>query len=350
LFVKEFITDLILGERTIFGGAKMSKNQIGKFPYVLMLFFLAVAMAACCCESPPSTAECNATLEQQVNGFNTSYAGATISIKKSSNVQYFTAVGQVINYTYTITNNSSKNFKNLQVQDDKVAVTCPASQGLNANQSVTCTGVYTVTDEDYDAKEIHNTASAEATQTKKYTCNSSTEVINKNASYTAQASTSLTIELDVRPALSLAKTVDPAFYSGGQWVTYTYTLTNTGNMPLTPPFSINDDKVPSGWSCDPETELQPNNSMQCHADYLIDAGLRWTITNTAIACGYFEDQQVCSDPASASVLFRQPIVDPEPLPPPPPPPAGYCGDGIIQSPETCDPPNGWDCGSDCQGL
>jgi uncharacterized repeat protein (TIGR01451 family) len=213
---------------------------------------------------------------------------------------------------------------------------------------VTCTGEYTVTDQDYAAREIQNNASAEATQRVVFTCDSNKGLIKRDASYTARASTSLTIPLDVRPALSLSKAADPAFYSGGQWVTYTYTLTNTGNVPLTAPFSIDDDKVPSNWYCDPQTELQPGSSMFCYADYLIDAGLRWTITNTAIACGNFEQQQVCSNSASASVLFRQPTPIPDK---PDAVQKPYCGDGIVnQSSEQCDPPDGMNCDANCQFI
>jgi len=185
----------------------------------------------------------------------------------------------------------------------------------------------------------------EATQREEYSCDSENWVMKRNASYTARASTSLTVALDAHPALSLSKAASPTFYSGGQQVTYTYTLTNTGNVPLTPPFSIADDKVPSNWSCDPQPELQPDSSMLCHADYLIDAGLRWTIMNTATACGYYKQQQVCSNSASASVLFRQPVYYPKPDKGP------HCGDGIVnQDSEQCDPPDGVSCDTNCHYI
>ena len=90
------------------------------------------------------------------------------------------------------------------------------------------------------------------------------------------------------PSLSLTKTADPSTYSAvGQSISYSYVIENTGNVDLTGPFSVTDDKT--SVSCEQPADgiLSPGETMSCSASYSItqadlDAG---SVTNTASASG-----------------------------------------------------------------
>jgi len=339
-----------MGGKNTKGGVRMNRYRMGIFYRVFVICLLAILLAACCCSDQKSPAECQEYLEKQVQNLNSEYkAGASITLEKSASPEYFAAVGEVITYTYTLYNNGSKSFNaSINVQDDKVTVSCPAVQNFKTNRTVTCTGTYTVTEQDFAQGQVVNNASAEATQTTTFSCLAEGGCdgdywIEKDASYTARASTALTVLLDAQPALSLTKSASPVFHSGGQQVTYTYTLTNTGDVPLTAPFTIDDNRVPTDWSCEERAELLPGDTMLCQGSYFIDAGIRWTITNTATAYAFYRDQQVSSDTASAEVLYRQPYLRQ---------PVSYCGDGVVNPElgEQCDPPDGMYCDEECKDL
>ena len=316
--------------------------------YILTLFILVFIFSACCCEQDKRTyAECEAELAKNESQLNEDYSKpGLLLLTKTSDKQVYSSVGEVITYTYKITRSTDSLIqKNLVVNDDKVPLSCTSSV-IDVGQIITCKGSYTVTEQDLINGKIENQAVATTTTPYTLSCsyyvNDTMQTMTKNLSYKETASASLTITGNASPSLSLSKTANPSSYSGYQDVAYTYTLTNTGNVTLKPEFTISDNLIDS-WYCDGHTSLQPGETMQCYGSYVIDAGLRWTITNTATACGYFGDIQICSNSASASVIFLQPENPDEPI-------SGHCGDGIVQFElgEECDPPEPGLCSSECK--
>lgn len=91
--------------------------------------------------------------------------------------------------------------------------------------------------------------------------------------------------------LGLDKTADVSTFDGsGQVITYTYVLTNTGNVPLGPAqFTIDDDKVNGGapFSCGAAaTTLAVGGTVQCTATYTTDAeDVGGSVTNIAFGAG-----------------------------------------------------------------
>ncbi len=94
---------------------------------------------------------------------------ATTDLSFSKNAQtYFSAAGDVLNYSYTLTNSGSAALVGpVTVSDNKAAVTCPAvstvgdhDNYLDPAESITCTASYTVLAADVTAKRVTNTASA----------------------------------------------------------------------------------------------------------------------------------------------------------------------------------------------
>jgi uncharacterized repeat protein (TIGR01451 family) len=89
-----------------------------------------------------------------------------ISIDKSSTTTVITAAGQVVPYSYVVTNTGSVTLTGITVTDDKVAsVSCPATT-LAVGASMTCTGSHTVTAAEFAAGgNLTNLATADSDQT-----------------------------------------------------------------------------------------------------------------------------------------------------------------------------------------
>ena len=154
------------------------------------------------------------------------------------------------------------------VSDNLIAsVSCPAlpTGGLAPDASISCTADYVVTQSDLDAGSVTNLATA------------------TDGTITTPIA-SETIPADAAPGLSIAKTSpDTSFASLGQTLTYSYALTNEGNITLTGDVSVTDDKIGS-FVCF-SGNLAPDQTESCTADYVVtqadlDAG---SVTNAAFA-------------------------------------------------------------------
>ena len=93
------------------------------------------------------------------------YATSALSLAKVADPTTFTSIGDVITYTYTLTNNGASNLTSPYViTDDKIsAISCAsATSPLLPGASTTCTGTYTITDVDIQNGSVINIASATA--------------------------------------------------------------------------------------------------------------------------------------------------------------------------------------------
>lgn len=203
-----------------------------------------------------------------------------------SNTDY-SAVGQVITYTYTLRNTGTADLTApFTVTDNKATVNCGGAPAtLPPGQSFVCSGTYIITQADLDAGTLTNSSTASATG--------------------APSSTvSTTILAAQNPSLNLAKSASPNIAATvGANVTYTYTLTNNGNVTLASPYNVSDNKI-NQISCPSTSNLAPGASTTCTATYSIknsdiNAGV---VTNTATATAKFGTQTVTSNQASASVV------------------------------------------------
>jgi len=88
--------------------------------------------------------------------------GPAIDMTKTATPQTFTAVGEMVSYSYVITNTGNTTIMNaLTISDDRIStVTCPTlpAGGLLPNATLTCTGTDIVTQADIDAGSITNIA------------------------------------------------------------------------------------------------------------------------------------------------------------------------------------------------
>ncbi|HBA88248.1 MAG TPA: hypothetical protein DCZ75_09750 [Geobacter sp.] len=96
------------------------------------------------------------------------YATSSLSLVKSAAQSAFGKAGDVIDYSYQVTNNGSATLVGpVTVSDNKASALCPSltsvgnlDEYLQPGETVTCAASYTVTAADVTAKQVTNTASA----------------------------------------------------------------------------------------------------------------------------------------------------------------------------------------------
>ncbi len=170
-----------------------------------------------------------------------------LTLVKSATPTSYNQVGQVITYSYTVTNTGNVTvLGQITVTDDKVTVTCPPTASLAPGASITCTASHTVTQADLDAGQIVNTASA------------------SNGVVTSPPDTE-TVDAIAAPRLLVVKGSVTKSLSAPQTVTYTYLVRNVGNVTVTG-IALSDDNDNNDMSC-PQTTLAPAALMTCTATH-----------------------------------------------------------------------------------
>jgi uncharacterized repeat protein (TIGR01451 family) len=200
-------------------------------------------------------------------------------------------VGDTISYTFAVTNNGSSTLTSVAVTDPLVPViTCPSGNNpilsLAVGVTETCTGSYTVTQADIDAGQVDNTATA-------------------NSNEAGPITDDETVMLPTRAVLALDKV--GTFNGGataqvGDTISYTFTVSNTGNVTLTI-ISVTDPLVspitcPSGNN--PIASLAPGASEICTGSY--------SVTQADIDNGSRDNM------ATADSVQTEPVTDSESVP------------------------------------
>lgn len=168
------------------------------------------------------------------------------------------AEGDTITYQFSITNIGNVPLSNTQVDDPMLGDTlsCPTAS-LNPGDSSICgEREYVVTAADVVEGKVYNHAIA-----------SGTGPDGKQA----KGEDDVTTLLPYTPALDVAKVVTSSGpYAVGDTITYVFTATNTGNVPLEN-VSVNDDMLGGAVACN-ETTLLPGTSTTCGpVDYVLQS-------------------------------------------------------------------------------
>ena len=172
---------------------------------------------------------------------------------------------------------------NITVIDSILGVISIPSNDLEPGQSVTGTATYKTTQNDYDKGYVTNSAYATATNVKSNTgfvTNSAYAINNDIKSNTATATVNVAQSSD----MAIQKSASPTTYSTvGQNITYTYTLTNAGNVTILGNITVTDSIL--GVVSLPSNSLEPGQSITGTAIYKItqqdlDVG---SVTNSAYA-------------------------------------------------------------------
>ena len=288
----------------------------------LLVFFLSPG----CSDSSPSIGchentntleNCNDQLAEDEKAMDDKFSAINLTLTVTADKSTFTKVGEIINYTFTVTNTPGTTaLTNFSVSDDKVKVSCPYT---GIRQTVTCTGSYTVTEADMELGKIEDHATVKTTTNQilqcDYVTNGNNQTKYKNLTYVKTGTGSLTISgPSIVPAMNLTMSVDPNTHDGsGKTVTFQYTIKNTGNIVLYPDFSI-ENTLFNSINCGSAESLQPGESINCSATYTIDPGIRWDVTNNARVVAKYYKGLVWSNHASATVTFSSPAVTPNPEP------------------------------------
>ena len=127
-------------------------------------------------------------------------------------------------------------------------MTCPSDLRLAPGASITCTATYTITQADLDAGSVTN----HATGSRHF---DGDPVISDTATATVTAVKSP--GAGARQVVAAAGTYDHV----GDTLTYSYLVTNTGNVTLTAPVTVTDDRATV--TC-PPTLLAPGASAHLH--------------------------------------------------------------------------------------
>lgn len=217
-------------------------------------------------------------------------ANPSLSIDKTANVSTYSNVGDVVQYNYAVSNGGNVAISGVAVWDDKVCPTAApciscASSSLNPGDSTTCGPVsHTVTQADIDNGSIVNVAHAQGTfNSAPVTSNDDQQVVT--AVQTKDFSISKTGSFNDLNGNTVADV--------GETVSYSITVTNTGNTSTT--ISSVSDPLIGVLSCTPVLPAlrAPGQQVVCTGTYfLTQSDINSTqVVNTATACAVFPGSQ-----------------------------------------------------------
>jgi uncharacterized repeat protein (TIGR01451 family)/LPXTG-motif cell wall-anchored protein len=194
-------------------------------------------------------------------------------------------LNDTIKYTYTITNTGNVTLTNIQLTDDKI-------EGISLSKTILAPGETIIA-----FATMVGTVEGELTNTATVTG----EYGDKTVDDTATATVNITDAQ--QPSISLTKTASPTTAVIGEKITYTYTITNTGNVTLSN-ITLFDNKILWGWVHLPKITLEPGETMTATA---MSSGIfEGTLTNKATVTGWYGFLKSVTDTATASVTITKP--------------------------------------------
>lgn len=233
-------------------------------------------------------------------------AAPSLTLEKTATWGDF-EVGEQIEYSYAVTNTGNIRLVHLFIREQEFtgtgeppAAVCP-EEALLPTLTAVCTATYTITEGDVEAGFVDNTATALGGWT-----------TVEDDGFEESDPSSVTVPTPMAPALELVKTAspsDPAKFAVGTEVTYSFEVTNSGDVPVS---GVRIDEVDftgsgelSKVTCPTKAEsIEPGEGVTCYAEYKltqadIDAG---RVDNVAQAIGTDpRDNPVESGESSASL-------------------------------------------------
>jgi uncharacterized repeat protein (TIGR01451 family) len=208
--------------------------------------------------------------------------------------------GDTITYTYTVTNPGNVPLSNVSVTDDKIEDVTYQSGDTNGDEILDVdetwvfTATYTITAK--DVSPLVNTATVSGTDALSQSVESEED----------------TASVDIlRPAIAITKTAEPEQAHDGDTITYTYTITNPGNTPLSH-VSVTDNKAKNvtyqSGDTDGDRRLDTNETWVFTATYTITADDVSPLVNTATVSGTDALSHTVTAQAIARVNILRPAI------------------------------------------
>lgn len=185
--------------------------------------------------------------------------------------------GDKVPYKFTVTNNGKVDLTNVMVEDAALdaPATCEATD-LAVNESTTCEGVHTLTEDEVAQPEFVNVAQAFGEDPSKDPKDPERKVpSNKDKAVVEFPNEALGLVKEVDAKSELAKSV----YAAGDKVPYLFTVTNGGNVQIDN-IAIEDKALDAPATCD-ASSLKAGESTQCRGVH--------TLTEEEAAAGQFRN-------------------------------------------------------------
>jgi uncharacterized repeat protein (TIGR01451 family) len=226
------------------------------------------------------------------NGGTTTESSA-LNLETTALSKTYDTAGQEISYNYVVKNTGNVPITGLSVQDDKLGTVSVPSTALEPGQVVSVLAVYMITPADLDAGSVINTAYAKGTY-------------NGNEIKSNDATAMVTAD---KPALKLEESALPATYdAAGQTITYTYKVTNSGNVKISGPITFTDNLTNKGIPLEiSKNDLAVGDQIDFTKSYTttdddLNAG---SVINAAYATGAYNNKQVKSNDATSTVAANE---------------------------------------------
>ncbi|MFK0239108.1 DUF7507 domain-containing protein [Streptomyces vinaceus] len=195
-----------------------------------------------------------------------------LTVAKKATEGAFTAPGQILHYTYTVTNTGNVAVSSLTVTDNgpgSPQVICPTTT-LAPGASTNCTATHTTTAADVQSGKVVNTALGGGT--------------TQGGVPVFGSSNTVTVPYAGLKVLKSAQ--EPSFSGAGQTLHYNYAVTNTGNVAVSS-LTVTDNGPGSPQVICPTTTLAPGASTNCTATHTTTAAdvQSGKVVNTALGGG-----------------------------------------------------------------
>jgi uncharacterized repeat protein (TIGR01451 family) len=216
-------------------------------------------------------------------------SSSVLKLTKSANTSTYNIVGQKITYIYNISNSGNVQVSGLKVVDNKSIPVTLTSTTVAAGANVTGTAIYTIKATDITNGSVTNSAIATGTA---------------NGNQVQSTPATATVTCNAAPALTITKSANTSTYNiVGQKITYTYNISNSGNVPVSN-IVVKDSKMPTT-SISIGT-LQPGTVASKTAIYKITSAdiTAGSVINIATANGTFNGIAVTSQ-ATATIKYMK---------------------------------------------